>query len=34
LCAMFGIGLAVGYELQSSGVMEFLRGHFTFKLNR
>jgi hypothetical protein len=34
LCAMFGIGLAVGYELQSSGVMEFLRDHFTLKLNR
>jgi hypothetical protein len=30
LCAMFGIGLALGYELQSSGAMEFLRDHFRF----
>jgi hypothetical protein len=28
LCAMFCIGLAVGYALQSSGMMEFLRYHF------
>jgi hypothetical protein len=28
LFAMFGIGLVVGYGLQSSGVMEFLRDHF------
>jgi hypothetical protein len=30
LCAMFCIGLAVGYGLQSSGAMEFLRHHFRF----
>jgi hypothetical protein len=34
LCAMFGIGFAVGYGLQSSGLMEFLRDHFRLKLNR
>jgi hypothetical protein len=28
LGAIFCIGLAVGYELQSSGAMEFLRHHF------
>jgi hypothetical protein len=28
LCAMFCIGLALGYELQSSGALEFLREHF------
>ena len=30
LCAMFCIGLALGYELQSSGAMEFVRDHFRF----
>jgi hypothetical protein len=34
LCAMFGIGAAVGYGLQSSGAIEFLREHFRLKLKR
>jgi hypothetical protein len=31
LCAMFCIGLALGYELQSSGAMEFFRDHFRIR---